>query len=837
MGSVRSVLCLALGLPLAAFAAFDLRTPTDWSGTAYRGGGWFSYRMGQSACDGSPAFADEGSFLLSPRFAAPIRRVALRLSCTSLSPTRRLCLAPLADGVERGALSADGGDAESGAERTVVFDLPAEERIDAVRLFADTGGTGVWSVASLCVFTGPATSADEAELAAFRATPSAPRNLRIDDFSLNALTLRADVPQDAVACRVDIDRLDGVPLTEVREDFVDAPETSGDGWTVSASNAALDRYTGVSSTDVKTAGDETAMRIAKDENGAAGSPVRVEVVSPTFPGAVREYSFVCKRSSGESSDLITVYGATDGSDEWTALGDSRAVETGMRWITNAVSTACGIVRVKFVFTADYATCRPCALDTLRVVYGGDQTRVPVLAGAAAAADGSFVTNGLPTARYAVRMAAVGANGRESRPSCEQVVDLSWAQAAVTAPQQVAAAVETKGLAVRWQAVTDADHYLVTVTKAGEQTEPFACERRVTATSVVLTELDGVGDYAVTVTAVAPGGKSTAAAETVPVTIAPGQVGKVTAAATDLETIEASWSAVPFAEGYQVTVIGLNGVRRTVRTVRTRQSAVTVGGLSCEGLYQLCVCALPLQDETPAAESEPIDMTRMKPRIVAPVSLKSLHDEKCYAEDFSSLAAVRSGVDIHDLDLPHWQVRSAGVEPRRLMQTTNGSTSVGGVFVVSDADRSVSSFMLATHANGNGGARIGVAFTNDGLSAVCNLALSFDSVQRSFTKEPKTHTVECLLTAGETDLDANGEWRALPAEDTAPVAEGSPKAQAGECRRRQGPLPLEGFVILPGQALIVRWRDDARASSPMMGVDNVRLTFDTQPAAGMKVFLK
>jgi len=840
MWRVCSVLVLALSLSAAAPASVNLVTPTDWTGTAYRDSGWFTYRMGCAEEDGSPAFVSDEAFVLSPRFPEQVRRVAMKIACRSLSPTHGLRLAPLRKDIEGDSLAVEdtaAEPAEPGTERTVVVDLPAYERFDAVRLFAEKGGTDVWSVASLCVFSGSQTATDETELEAFRVTPSAPRKLSITDFAAHSLSVRADVPKNAASCRVSIDRLEGVPLTEEREDFAAAPETTSEGWSVTSENAVLDRYTGSTSTDVKTASDETALRIAKDEKGSSVQPVKVEVVSPVFPAPVRECSFACKRTSGESSDVIAVYGARGDSDEWLSVGGRHAVETGMRWITNTVSTAQGFVRLKFVFTADAATCRPCALDTLRIVYGGDQTRVPVVEGALVAADGTFVTNGLETACYAVRMVSVGSNGRTSRPSCEQVVDLSWDQVSVSAPQGVTAAVEEKGLVVGWQNVTAADHYLVTVRKTGVSGEPFVCERSATGTFVVLTALDGVGNYEVTVTAVAPGGKSTAASAAVPFAIAPGQVGEVTAAATDLETIEASWPKVPFAEGYRVTVIGLDGTRRTVQTLTTRQASVTVGGLSCDGRYQLCVSALPATEGSAAAESDEVDMTMMKRRKVDPVSLWNLRTVKCYQEDFSSLAEIRSGVDIWDFAIPHWQLRSGGVEPRRLTATSSCGTSAGGVFIVSDTARSESSYLLATHANGSIGARIGVAFTNDGTSVVCNLALSFDSVQRSFTKEPKTQTVEYLLTAGETDIDANGEWTKLPIEDTAPIVDGSAEAQETEYRREQGPLSLEGLEIMPGQVLILRWRDDARASSPMMGVDNVRLTFDTRAVTGLRMLLQ
>ena len=99
-------------------------------------------------------------------------------------------------------------------------------------------------------------------------------------------------------------------------------------------------------------------------------------------------------------------------------------------------------------------------------------------------------------------------------------------------------------------------------------------------------------------------------------------------------------------------------------------------------------------------------------------------------------------------------------------------------------------------------------------------------------------MEWLVTDGTAAIDATGDWHALTlGGETAPdtnttVAEGTTVAS-----RRFADVPLAKAKVPAGAVLILRWRDPVRASSPMMGVDNIRLDFTLRPAFGLRFIVR
>ena len=984
---------LAVGLGLSAGAVCDRPEIRTLGGTGYHAGRWFTLGASVHSDGDSLLFDSAEEFVLSPRYDAPIRKVVLKAKVSSDSVTRRLYVMPMVDGLEA---PTDAFACEvtglSTDYRAITFDFRPDDRVDAVRICLGEKGGGTVRVSQILLLHGEKTPDEDESLREYARLLPTPANLTVVDFALDSLKLKVDEVAGAAGYRLAVDRLDGVPRTVCREDFVRAPDLS-DGWTFGATaNVTLGQSVGTSSgsyPDHKTSDDGRSLLIQAKGAGKA----LVEILSPEVPAAVTEYSFVSKRATGdESSDRVIVFGRKRNTSEWTALGEVLTVQASKLWTTNAVPPADGICQLKFVFSADCATARNCSLDTLRVVYGGDVTRVP-------AAD-SFVEKtvfeltGLQSgATYAFRAKAVAPTGETDLPYAdsswtdEQTISLSWATLEVRAPESVVAQVDGGELTVGWQPVANADHYLVSVTTVGYPAETIVDGKAVFGTSVTLDEVTALGEYEVTVTAVAPGGKSTASASAVPVEVALGKVGAVTATPTDLETLSAAWQPAPFADGYLVSAFRLEGEttdhsadfsslpdawpvgwthhpewtaesrsfwtngevscpkffrdawfatdacpdaisrivfsaksgtsapevleaqalvvegstsqsgdadweaivsvtpttslartavdvpyakgvrrirlrvayarslgepdvrlgalavtcgerrRRFVKELHADKPSTVVGGLSADGLYVIRVTPLPGGDESLAAESDVIDLSVMKPRDVAPVSLWALRETKRYEEDFSSLASIRSGIDVKALELPHWQFRAAGVEPQKLAYTATCGSTGCGVFVVSDAARTEGSYLLATHANGTSGAMMGLAFANNGRSRIVGMALAFDSVQRSFQKEAKSQTLEYLVTDGATAIDTNGEWTPLAVSPTAPLTKADLVEGQSEWRQSQGPIALEGVRLQPGQALIVRWRDDAKSSSPMMGVDNVKFTFGTEAIAGFRMILR
>ena len=564
------VVCLSAGV---ACAEIDGPSVTNWQGTAYREGGWFSYVLKTPYADGAVKFDNKDAFLLSPRYAAPIRKVIIRAKPSSANPARVLTLIPFLAGEEAGTgLGVPEGAEDTDGYLIYSFDFQPSENADAFRLCLTGGGSGNWAVSDVCVFHGEPTPDEDERLRAFAAMLPTPQNPRVTDFSASSLALAVDPVVDAANYRFEIERMTGTPLTTVREDFIDGSELD-EGWTYGAVvNAKLGTYTGATTPDNKTKAEGDSGICLKIEAGSGAEDVQLEILSPLLPADAIECSFVSKRSSGTPcDDAVSVYGRTGTAAEWVALADPLAISTSKTWTTNALDRTLGIRQLKFVVSGSVTDWANCAIDTLRVVYGGDETLVPV--SVVTNAQPSAALSDLATASYLYRAQALGDGLRDSSWTEKQLIDLSWVDKPVAAPDGVQFAFAGGMPTVSWNAAEGADHYLVDVLTAGYPPETIVSGHRANGTTVALDEIDAPGEFVVRVTAVAPGGKRTATSSDVPVTVSLGAVSGVTVTAKDAATIEATWPAVPLAESYRVRLIEIGGASTRIET---KPSALAAG---------------------------------------------------------------------------------------------------------------------------------------------------------------------------------------------------------------------------------------------------------------------
>lgn len=545
-------------------AAVDQPDALTFVGTGYHTNDWFSFATTLHS-DGDGVLLDNMSeFVLSPRYAAPIRKVILRVKASAPAPSRYLRVRPFVDGLEVGTNVFDCAARSVADTRTfesVSFDYPSDARVDAVRIGLDGSGTGNWRIASLVVFFGEKGADEDEILRSFAQELPPPGHPRVASFGLTSLSLAADAVADAASYRFSVVRVDGTPLTTVVENFAAAPALTASGWTISSENANLTEDTGSTYPDAKTASDGKALKVDKPKTVSSGA-VWVEVVSAEVSDSISEASFVAKAGTTGRSDRISVYGRTDVASDWTLVGSPFAVTATKSWVTNAVPVEAGYRQVKFRFEAEADNFTPCGLDTLRVVYGGNETRTPV------AVDESYATpacdlTGLATARYLFQAQAVGgADYRDSSWTEPQLVDLNWVGVTVSAPDGVALSASGSTLTVSWNPVAGAESYLVTVVPVDDPYAPVVVDAQTTATSLSVT-LPAVGLYAATVTASSPLGLSTATAPARTLDVSLGALGPVAAEATDPQTIAATWKAVPLAESYQATLVRLGGSAETL----------------------------------------------------------------------------------------------------------------------------------------------------------------------------------------------------------------------------------------------------------------------------------
>ena len=555
-----------------AGAVIDCPDVLSFKETGYHENGWFDYLVGIHSGGDGALFDKMEKFLLSPLYPAPIRKVVLSVKATATAPKRYLRLWPLMNATEVGTNVLDCAVTsveESGKFQFVSFDFDEALSVDAFRLSLDgSGSAGNWRIEKICVVYGEKTESEDEKLKEFANELPVPTNFRVVDFSKTSLTLAADAVDESAGYRFRISRLVGMPLTVMREDFDSVADSlkMSTGWTLTSENAKLSACTETDGISYVDKDGSLVVRALKIDKGSAESePVQVEICSPELPEPVTGYSFVSKRASGnDTSNVVTVWGRVAGSETWQPfMSNAVPVSTSLTMTEGAVDSEDGIVQVKFVLSASSAlTCRPCALDTLRVIYGGNEKREAVETGTEVFAEPSYSTNGLTTARYECQVQTVGSSYRDSSWSAPLVLDLCWADLTVSAPTGIVTSTSGGMLTVSWEPVVGADHYLVDIVSVDDP-ELFAVRSQKTSSVTLTLAVPAVGDYTVTVTAVAPGGRAKTASDEMTATVVLDELGEVTAEALDRTTIAAKWKPIPLAESYQAKLVRISGDTETL----------------------------------------------------------------------------------------------------------------------------------------------------------------------------------------------------------------------------------------------------------------------------------
>lgn len=556
------VACMIL-VASSALADIDQPDVLSFAGTGYYANGWFSFETSPHSEGDGLLFDRVGKFILSPRYGASVRKVVLKVMVPSAKPTRYLRLSPFVAGREVGTNEVNlvvTNVAVAGAYEFVTFDFAREENVNAFRLTLNgSSNAGNWRLAAVYVVYGEKTEKEESFLKQFAGELPSPANFRLEDFDEHKLRLAADAVPDASGYRFEVVRIEGVPQTEDVEHFDAAPEVSARGWEIRSEKAKLGSYTSSSYADSKAGDGTVALKI--ESAGKTNDLVWVEVVSAEVPAPVLEVSCLAKAGSTNKSDRIVIYGRASGlSSDWTALGETNLTTASKTTLTRSVKKAEDIRQVKFRFEALANSFSTCALDTLRVVYGGEESRIPVET-AATNAEPVCELSELDTGRYVCRVRALGGDTyRDSSWAELEPFDLAWSGVTVTPPADVDLNAAGGELTISWKRVGNADHYLVTVLSADDPDVVVVRDQKVTGTTLTVS-VPSVGGYRATVTAVSPGGKSRAESAATG-EVALDEMGTVTAEATDRRTIAATWKTVPLAESYQATLVRIGGSAET-----------------------------------------------------------------------------------------------------------------------------------------------------------------------------------------------------------------------------------------------------------------------------------
>lgn len=557
---------VAIGL-LALFPAFSVRASVDqpeaakFSANGWHGSGWLSHGVQLNVESGKPIFDSTQDVVFSPHYGQPVRKVILEAKCTSGSkPARFLNVWPYVAGMEDASRQVAFEVVEDWGDLTILsIDFASEDNVDAIRIGLAGSGSAYWILTRLAVIYGEKTAEDDELMRTFAKQLPAPEDLTLTDLASSSFSVSASAVEDAAGYCFELTKLTGLPRTEIREDFIAAP-VFADGWTFGeTNNVSLSSYSGENSSyvDKEISQDRMALKI---ERKNSTDSVRVEILSPEAPAGevFRECSYWSKCSS-LGSDKIGVYGQVGGSGEWELLADEHDVTTSKDRQTILLTAELGVRRIKFVFQADGETCKSCALDSLCVVYGGNEAREFVSAQTNATPEAAWKE--LASGRYGYRVKALGETAgekqfKDSSWTEEQAVELAWADIQLSPPENLAFEVSGDKLNLSWSPVAMADHYEVKVALVDDPENPVATlVVKGASASIPLAEL---GDYVVTVTAVSPGGVSTASSSLENCTVMLGKVTGLAVEATAADTIAAKWKDVALAESYQAKLFKVTG---------------------------------------------------------------------------------------------------------------------------------------------------------------------------------------------------------------------------------------------------------------------------------------
>ncbi len=191
-------------------------------------------------------------------------------------------------------------------------------------------------------------------------------------------------------------------------------------------------------------------------------------------------------------------------------------------------------------------------------------------------------------------------------------------------------------------------------------------------------------------------------------------------------------------------------------------------------------------------------------------------------------------------LAHWQAFQDGVPPATLTRNQGAKNTVG-LYAYWTADKSTDSYALGMNVGSDARTAVwGVAFTNDTALALKDFSLAYTGRQFGFKNTVaqavavEWRVVHELCGIGDDD---GGGWHAVDAlAFTTPAvgrgAELSSGVDTPLSERCAG--ALEGLRVAPGEVLLLRWKRTRVSNSAALGVDDVRLTWQTAKAPTLLV---
>ena len=632
---------------------------------------------------------------------------------------------------------------------------------------------------------------------------------------------------------------------ELYEDFHAAPNLS-EGWTYGiCTNTTLGAYTGENSQFVdKPKSDPTersSLQIAK--SAKANGEVRAEILSPIAVSNIFEWSCYVKRANGtESSTQLRVWGRSADTAEWRVLHGPEYPTNKNTWLTNAVSRADGIRQVKFEVFGETNNWRNCALDSLRIRAGENQTSGgdddPVepteptkptnLKLEATAPDAVEATwDGVPgEGGYRVELFRV----RDTR--AKETPDFSGLDAGVWPSGWSHSSDNGFGSysdgASRNVKIYYADAWIASP-RYPEPVTSFSFKFRSNSASAVERDRTRI----VIETSSAESGDDWRESERQDLLDTMTTVTREVDYKENVRRIRFSIAYDGDDRQYEnnllleFRVLSVTcGSKEDVleESSVTNVKEVVFGGLNAAASYFVTVRPEPSSDPALVAASDVVDLSAEHFRQTGAVEVA--RKKLTYAERFDSLSNFVTQTRTDKMHLDYWQFGMDGSALDRIgLSQTNTTPQNAGCYVCRDKARidDLASAMIGTVATKEHECAFGLAMKNGSDGTLPGLTVTFDSVQRSFKSATASYVFEWLVTDGETSVFAPGEWSHVDIPATAPYTS---ETQGERTEYRQADVRVSiPKKIRTGKTIVLRWRHPKTTSGPMMAIDNVRIAFD------------